>query len=161
MKNLSLLILLFVNISVFGQFDLEDRDDSFILENNKNVLKVEILKPFQQVRTKGCQDFAPASFEGGADAYSNLLKNYMFNFLNADYYTLNGTFTFTLFLNEKGKVLNTEGAPKIDFSNVFFDDMKYVVRRIKQNWKPATCDGKPIPSEMKIKMNFSSSVSDL
>lgn len=161
MKKSIAALLLFAGISVFGQFDLEDRDDSFILENNKNILKVEILKPFQQVKTKGCQNFTTASFEGGTDSYSDLLKNYMYQLLNADYYTLNGTFTFTLFLDEKGKVLNTEGAPKIDFINVFFDDMKYVVRRIKQNWKPATCDGKPVPSEMKIKMNFSSSVLDL
>jgi hypothetical protein len=39
MKAIALFIGLFVANFSFAQTDLEDRDDSFIVENNKNLLK--------------------------------------------------------------------------------------------------------------------------
>jgi len=57
----------------------------------------------------------------------------MYNYLNPDFYVPNGDFTFTLKIGETGKVINVEGSPKVGNSQVFFDDMKYVVRRIKNN----------------------------
>lgn len=155
------LALLFSALFQAQIVDAEDRDDSFILDNNKNILKFDISLPFYQIRTKGCADFQAASFEGGAEAYKNLLTQYMYAFLNSDYYTLNGTFTFTLSIDQTGKVTDLEGFPKIANSDVFFDDMQYVVRRIKKNWTPAKCDGNPVASHMQIKMNFSSVSADL
>ncbi len=102
-----------------------------------------------------------ASFPGGAAAYKELLKKYMYTFLNSDYYTLNGEFTFTLTIDANGRVSDVEGSPKIQFSEVFFDDMQYVVRRIKTNWTPAKCQEKPVKSEIKLKMNFSSVTADM
>lgn len=162
MKLLFTLPLLFLACILSAQtVDLEDRDDSFILENSKNIQKIEIQEPFLAIRPGHCTDFQPAAFDGGISAYKQLLSKSMYEFLNSDYYTLNGDFTFTLFINETGKVANIEGAPKVQFSEVFFDDMKYVARRIKKNWKPATCDGKPVASQMQIKMKITSTVTDL
>lgn len=162
MKTLFVFFGILISGCTFAQsMDLEDRDDSFILENNKNILKFDIKVPFYQVKTKGCTDFRAASFEGGAEAYKTLLSKYMFEFLNSDYYTLNGDFTFTLTIDEQGKVTHLEGSPKIQFSEVFFDDMEYIARRIKKNWVPAICDGKPVKSQMEIKMRFSSVSADL
>ncbi|MGC4128812.1 MAG: hypothetical protein QM564_04470 [Bergeyella sp.] len=162
MKTFYLLAGLFLSINVYAQsMDIEDRDDSFILENNKNIQKIEIQQPFYQIPVKGCKDFTSAGFEGGAKAYSNLLRNNMYTFLNTNYYTLDGTFSFTLTINENGKISNIEGTPKIPNSEIFFDDMKYVIRRISQNWAPAKCGGKAVSSQMKIKMNFSSVTADL
>lgn len=151
-------ILLFFALCVanfsFAQ-ELEDRDDSFIVENNKNLFKIDIKEPFLQVAAK-CNDFKPAAFDGGASAYKAILNKYMFTYLNADFYTLSGDFTFTLIIDPTGKVIDAIGSPKVLHSEAFFDDMQYVVRRIKKNWKPATCNGQPVKSEMKIRMNFSS-----
>ncbi|EJL73698.1 hypothetical protein [Chryseobacterium populi] len=160
MKIILLFIGFFAANFSFAQ-DLEDRDDSFIVENNKNLLKIDIKEPFLQVAAKNCNDFKAANFEGGVAAYKETLKKYMYTFLNSDFYTLTGDFTFTLTIDATGKVTDTEGSPKVLNSEVFFDDMQYVVRRIKKNWAPATCNGQPIPSEMKLKMSFSSIAADL
>jgi hypothetical protein len=160
MKSLILLLTIFAfNIS-FAQDDLEQRDDSFIVENNKNLLKIDIMEPFLQVSLKDCKDFKAAGFEGGIASYKELLKKYMFTYLNSDYYTLTGEFTFTLTIDATGKVTDVEGSPKVLNSEVFFDDMQYVVRRIKKSWIPATCNNQPVKSEMKLKMNFSSVSAD-
>jgi hypothetical protein len=66
-------------------------------------------------------------------AYKDILNKYMYTYLNADFYTLSGDFTFTLIIDESGKVIDAVGAPKVLHSEVFFDDMQYVVRRIKRN----------------------------
>ncbi|HEX7870818.1 MAG TPA: hypothetical protein VF455_11970, partial [Chryseobacterium sp.] len=83
MKTLALFIGLFAVNFAFAQ-DLEDRDDSFIVENNKNLIKIDIKEPFMQVAIKGCNDFQAASFEGGATAYREILRKYMYTYLNSD-----------------------------------------------------------------------------
>ncbi|WP_284460469.1 hypothetical protein [Chryseobacterium sp.] len=154
MKTIFLFLALCVGNFSFAQ-DLEDRDDSFITENNKNILKIDIKEPFMQVAVK-CNDFKPAAYEGGAAAYKEILRKYMYTYLNSDFYTLTGDFTFTLTIDEAGKVIDIAGAPKVLHSEVFFDDMQYVVRRIKKNWIPATCNGQPVKSEMKLRMSLTS-----
>lgn len=160
MRTIALCIGLFMASFSFAQ-DLEDRDDSFIIENNKNLLKIDIKEPFMQVAIKSCNDFKPASFDGGAAAYKEILKKYMYTYLNSDFYTLNGEFTFTLSIDATGKVIDIVGEPKVLNSEIFFDDMQYVVRRIKKNWNPALCNGQPVKSEMKLKMSFSSLSADM
>ncbi|WP_330744458.1 hypothetical protein [Chryseobacterium sp. CP-77] len=140
--------------------DQEERDDSFIRESNKNLLKIDIREPFMQVAVK-CNAFKPAAFEGGVAAYKDILNRYMYAYLNSDFYALTGDFTFTLVLDDKGKVTDVKGMPKVANSEVFFDDMQYVVRRIKKNWIPASCNGKPVASQIKVKMNFSSMSVDI
>ncbi|MEN4762143.1 hypothetical protein ABEG63_17565 [Chryseobacterium sp. C39-AII1] len=161
MKAIALFIGLFVANFAFAQTDLEDRDESFIVENNKNLLKIDIKEPFLQIAAKNCTDFKPAAYEGGAAAYKEVLRKYMYTYLNSDFYTLTGDFTFTLTIDATGKVIDVTGDPKVLNSEVFFDDMQYVVRRIKKNWSPATCNGQPIKSEMKLRMNFSSMSADM
>ncbi|QQV02692.1 MULTISPECIES: hypothetical protein [Chryseobacterium] len=160
MKTLTFLLALITANLTYSQV-LDERDDSFMMENNKNLLKIDIKEPFMQVAVKGCSDFKPASFEGGAAAYKEILRKYMYTFLNSDFYTLTGEFTFTLTIDAMGKVVDIAGDPKVLNSEVFFDDMQYVVRRIKTNWTPAMCNGEPVKSEMKLKMNFSSLSSDM
>ncbi|WP_449400196.1 hypothetical protein [Chryseobacterium wanjuense] len=136
MKTLALFIGLFVSNFAFAQFDVEERDDNMITENNKNILKIDIKEPLLQVAVKNCNDFKAASFEGGIPVYKETLRRYMYDYLNTDFYVLNGDFTFTLTIDQTGKVTNIEGSPKVANSEVFFDDMKYVVRRIKKTGCP-------------------------
>lgn len=161
MKSLALFLSLFVVNFAFAQYDIEDQEETMLLENNKTILKIKIEEPFLQVAVTNCNDFKAASFPDGISNYKETLRRYMYNYLNADFYVLNGDFTFTLGIDQTGKVTNIEGSPKVNNSQVFFEDMKYVVRRIKKNWIPANCNGNPIASEIKIKMNFSSIATDL
>lgn len=161
MKTIVLLIGLLTANFASAQFDIEERGDDFIAENNKNILKIEIKEPLFQVAVKNCNDFKTADFEGGVSAYKEILKKNMYVYLNTDFYVLNGDFTFTLTIDQTGKVINIEGAPQVDNSRIFFDDMKYLVRRIRKNWIPAMCNGKPVTSQVKIKMNLLSIAADV
>lgn len=163
MKMLILFIGLLMANPCLAQYDVEDRDDTFMNEsgNNKNILKIDIKEPFLQVAVKNCSDFKAAAIEGGIPAYKELLRKNMYVYLNTDFYVLNGDFTFTLTIDENGKVAGIEGSPKVANSQVFFDDMKYIMRRIKKNWMPANCEGKSVASQVKIKMNLTSIAADL
>lgn len=161
MKKLSLIVGLLAANCMYSQTDLEDRDDSFIIENNKNLLKIDIKDPFLQIAAKDCGNFKAAAYDGGTAAYREVLRRYMYMYLNSDFYTLTGEFTFTLTIDAAGKVTDVTGSPKVLNSEVFFDDMKYIVRRINKSWSPATCNGQPIKSEMKLKMNFASMSADM
>lgn len=161
MKFFTLLIALFVANFTFAQQDVEDRDDNPITEINKNLLKIDIKEPLLQVAVKNCNDFKPAAFEGGVTVYKETLQKFMYDYLNSDFYVLNGDFTFTLTVDQTGKVTHIEGTPKVPNSTYFFDDMQYVVRRIKKNWIPASCNGQPVASQIKIKMHFSSIATEL
>ena len=161
MKIIILLIGLLTANFASAQFDIEERGDDFIAENNKNILKIEIKEPLFQVAVKNCNDFKTADFEGGVSAYKEILKKNMYVYLNTDFYVLNGDFTFTLTIDQTGKVTDIEGAPQVDNSRIFFDDMKYLVRRIRKNWIPAMCNGKPVTSQIKIKMNLLSIAADV
>lgn len=161
MKAIMFLSALLISGFASAQFDVEDRDDDFITENNRSILKIDIKEPLLQVTVKNCNDFKAASFEGGISAYKEILRKYMYVYLNTDFYVLNGDFAFILTIDQNGKVTNIEGTPKVANSRVFFDDMKYIVRRIKKNWIPATCNGQPVTSQIKIKMNLSTIGTDL
>ncbi|MGH1520177.1 hypothetical protein [Chryseobacterium sp. JK1] len=159
MKTIFFFLALCVGTFSFAQ-DQEDRDDSFIRDSNKNILKIDIKEPFMQIAVK-CADFKPASFDGGVAAYKNILNKYMYAYLNSDFYSLTGDFSFTLKVDSTGKVIDVTGMPKVENSKVFFDDMQYVVRRIKKNWTPASCGGQPVASQIKVKMSFSSIATDI
>ncbi|WP_288244675.1 hypothetical protein [uncultured Chryseobacterium sp.] len=161
MKAIMFLSALLISGFASAQFDVEDRDDDFITENNRSILKIDIKEPLLQVAVKNCNDFKAASFEGGISAYKEILRKYMYVYLNTDFYVLNGDFAFILTIDQNGKVTNIEGTPKVANSRVFFDDMKYIVRRIKKNWIPATCNEQPVTSQIKIKMNLSTIGTDL
>ena len=161
MKAFTLFIALLVANFTLAQQDVEDRDDNPITEINKNLLKIDIKEPLLQVAVKNCNDFKPAAFEGGVTVYKETLRKFMYDYLNSDFYVLNGDFTFTLTVDQTGKVTNIEGSPKVSNSAYFFDDMKYVVRRIKKSWVPASCNGQPVSSQIKLKMSFSSIATDL
>lgn len=161
MKALIVFIALLASNLTWAQQDVEERDDNFITENNKNILKIDIKEPFLQVAVKNCNDFKAASFEGGVAVYKDTLRKFMYDYLNSDFYVLSGDFTFTLTVDKTGKVTQIEGSPKVANSTYFFDDMKYIVRRIKKNWIPASCNGQPVTSQIKLKMNFSSIGIDL
>ena len=65
-------------------------------------------------------------------------------------------FPLSLPSTKMGDVTDVEGHPEVPNSKYFFEDMKYIFRRINKKWKPATCVGVPTTSKVKINMTFSS-----
>ncbi|MEG2509014.1 MAG: hypothetical protein RSA74_06165, partial [Chryseobacterium sp.] len=134
MKSAFIILCLALSNLVFAQQnDLEDQESNFVIsETNKNILKIVINDPLQ-VAVKDCTSFKAAKIDGGVSNYTEILREYMFNYLNSEFYVLNGNFTFTLTVNETGKIVKIDAGPKVDNSEIFFDDMKYIIRRIKNN----------------------------
>lgn len=154
MKKFLFFASLFVSSIFFAQ-DLEDRLE-MNTENSRNINQLEIKKPFFQLAIKDCDILSPAQFEGGTYAFSSLLSKYMMTYLNSDMYRLNGDFSFVITINKEGDVTDVEGHPEVPNSKYFFEEMKYIFRRINKKWKPATCVGVPTTSKVKINMTFSS-----
>lgn len=153
MKKLAYLMLVFTSTWGFSQ-DLEEQDESAIAERNKTVLNIDVKEPFLQVKPGSCANFKEVSLESGITSYKDLLTKYMYAYLNSEYYTLSGDFTFTLTIDKTGKVTEIQGSPSVRNSDVFFDDMKYIIRRMKDTWNPAQCNGIPVDSKLKINMSF-------
>jgi hypothetical protein len=159
MKLLSLFVCFAFSGTVFAQ-DLEERND-LSLENSKNINQLIVKEPFYQLAVKGCNNLHQAEFPGGMRVFKKTLSNFMYDYLNSDMYKLNGDFSFVVTIDENGKITEVVGHPAVPNSKYFFEDMQYVFRRIKQNWTPASCDGKPISSQLKINIHFNSMSIDI
>lgn len=155
MKKLSYVFMLLIGTLSFAQ-ELDEQDEAFIMERNKTILNVEVKQPFLQVKPSACNNFTEVGLPSGVTSYKDILTKYMYTYLNAEYYTLSGDFTFTLTIDKDGKVTKVEGSPYVRNSEVFFEDMKYIFRRIKEDWQPATCENVPVNSKLKIKISFTS-----
>lgn len=153
--------MLFSFSLTFAQSDIEERDDSFILLNNKNMFKINIEEPFYQVREKGCQNFESVRFNNGSLDFRKTLEDKMFRNLNSNLYVLNGRFYFVFNIDNQGKITDVEGFPKVDNSEYFFDDMKKMVSENKMQVIPAKCDGQNVDSKLKVNINLNSISSDL
>ena len=154
MKLLSLFACLAFSGVIYAQ-DLEERND-ISTENSRNINQLIVKEPFYQLAIKDCPNAKSAEFEGGIKSFKKTLANYMYDYLNSDMYKLNGDFSFVITIDETGKITEVVGHPSVPNSKYFFEDMKYIFRRINKKWKPATCVGVPTTSKVKINMTFSS-----
>ncbi len=155
MRFVFFFVLLLFSSLAFAQ-DVEEQNDVAVQENSQNINRLEVLEPFYQLPVKGCVNFRSAQFEGGVIAYKKLLTKYMYEYLNSDLYKLNGEFSFLITINPLGQVTDLKSSPNVPNSKYFFDDMEYIFRRIKKDWTPAVCNAKPVSSQVKIKIKFSS-----
>ena len=121
MKSAFIILCLALSNLVFAQQnDLEDQESNFVIsETNKNILKIVINDPLQ-VAVKDCTSFKAAKVDGGVSNYTEILREYMFNYLNSEFYVLNGNFAFTLTVNETGKIVKIDAGPKVDNSEMYF-----------------------------------------
>lgn len=154
MKSILYLGIFLIHGLAFAQ-DVEERNE-LAIENSNNINFLNIKSPIYQLSVKGCDQLEPAVFEGGMNEFKIQLKNYMYDFLNSDLYKLNGDFTFIITIDENGSMTDIVGSPQVPNSKYFFDDMKYIIRRMKVKWQPAHCEGKPVMSNIKVNIAFSS-----
>ena len=159
MKLLSLFACLAFSGVIYAQ-DLEERND-ISTEKSRNINQLIVKEPFYQLAIKDCPNAKSAEFEGGVKSFKKTLASYMYDYLNSDMYKLNGDFSFVITIDETGKITEVVGYPSVPNSKYFFEDMQYVFRRIIQNWSPATCNGQPIPSQIKINIHFNSMSIDI
>lgn len=109
-----------------------------------------------KVQTAAIVNSQNAEFPGGDDAFTKEFLRMIYAYIDLKKYAVNGKFVFVFDVNTSGKVENLDVLPKVKNSEMFIDDMKFAIKKVKQKWKPAMKDGQPVISKKIIKINFTS-----
>ncbi|NML68731.1 hypothetical protein HHL23_02825 [Chryseobacterium sp. RP-3-3] len=127
--------------------------------------KYLLLLPLLFIGIKGFSQQAPqtevtsytqkAEFPGGDEAFRKQFMDMLHAYVDAQSYAINGKVTFVINIAPNGKMDRLDILPKIKNSEMFVDDVKYAMQKIKGKWKPAMKDNTPVDSKMIVKVNFS------
>ncbi|MCT2564526.1 energy transducer TonB [Chryseobacterium herbae] len=128
-KYLLLLPLLFIGIKGFSQ----------------QTPQVEVTPSYTQ----------KAEFPGGDEAFRKQFMDMLHAYVDAQSYAINGKVTFVINIAADGKMNRLDVLPKIKNSEMFIDDVKYAMKKIKGKWKPAMKENTPVDSKIMVKVNFS------
>ncbi|MDH6251460.1 hypothetical protein M2347_001187 [Chryseobacterium sp. H1D6B] len=101
-----------------------------------------------------------AEFPGGDDAFQKEFMKMVHAYIDMALYAVQGQVTFIFNIDEKGKISGLEVLPKFKNNEMFIDDMKYAVKKVKGKWSPAMKDGVPVNSKYILKVNFSTNTYD-
>ncbi|MDR2237499.1 MAG: energy transducer TonB [Chryseobacterium sp.] len=121
------------------------------------------IKSFSQNTAQaGTQPYTQkAEFPGGDAAFSKQFMNMLHAYVNAENYAINGTVTFVINIDKNGKMDRLDILPKIKNSEMFIDDVKYALKKVKGKWKPAMKDGVPVESKYIFRVNFTTGTYDM
>lgn len=97
-----------------------------------------------------------AEYPGGDEAFTKEFLQMIYAYIDMKKYAVNGKFVFVFDVNPNGKVDNLDVLPKVKNSEMFIDDMKFAIKKVKKKWKPAMKDGQAVVSKKIIKINFTS-----
>ncbi|SDJ70887.1 energy transducer TonB [Chryseobacterium jejuense] len=97
-----------------------------------------------------------AEFPGGDEAFTKEFLEMIHAYIDLKKYAVNGKFVFVFDVSTNGKVDNLDVLPKVKNSEMFIDDMRFAIKKVKKKWKPAMKDGQPVVSKKIIKINFTS-----
>ena len=160
MKNL---VFLFVFAFTFAhaQYVVEDND---ITENSREMVKqtiaLDLNNPLEFYRLK-CENPEYAQFPGGENSFKQVLCKNIQNDLNSGLYSVNGTFELHLNINKSGNLQSFKLLPEVLNSNLLYRDVEIALRRMNPKFKPATCNGIPVESKLRLKINFRTDSFDL
>ena len=160
MKNL---VFLFVFAFTFAhaQYVVEDND---ITENSREMVKqtiaLDLNNPLEFYRLK-CENPLYAQFSGGENSFKQALSKNIQNDLNSGLYSVNGTFELHLNINKSGNLQSFKLLPEVLNSNLLYRDVEIALRRMNPKFKPATCNGIPVESKLRLKINFRTDSFDL
>lgn len=160
MKNL---VFLFVFAFTFAhaQYVVEDND---ITENVREVVKqtiaLDLNNPLEFYRLK-CENPLYAQFSGGENSFKQALSKNIQNDLNSGLYSVNGTFELHLNINKSGNLQSFKLLPEVQNSNLLYRDVELALRKMNPKFKPATCNGVPVESKLRQKINFRTDSFDL
>ena len=164
MKKIFYLFVFCFSVTYNAQTDVEEIGQDVVYnEKGTALLFVNIKSPFSYFKDRKClhgAEFAKPEFPGGETEYMRLLKKNIIGYIDQETYRIQGPFYLTLDLAEDGKIREIMMAPNVKNSRYFFEDMKFVVKRIKQMWNPAKCNHQNISSKVLIQLNFNSDIAE-
>ncbi len=153
-----LFFLLFFAALMLPAQEIEEMQEGFFYaENSKNFFRVDIKKPFDYYKVSGCganDSFVRAQYEGGDAAFTRELFRYISAYVDKEIYVVNGPFFLHLDIDKTGRIRNIGVSPKVKNSELFLRDLKYATRKIKKEWIPSKCNGVPVDSKLRIRLNF-------
>ncbi|WP_304343769.1 hypothetical protein [Chryseobacterium koreense] len=153
-----LLFLFVFAFSFFHAQEIEEMQEGyFYAEGSNSFFRVDIKKPFDYYKNAKCgesQNFIRAQFEGGDAAFTRELFKYISAYVDKQIYVVNGNFFLHVDIDAQGKVTHLDITPKVENSEMFLKDLSYAFNRVKKTWTPSKCDGTPVDSKIRIKVNF-------
>lgn len=153
MKKL-LLLLVFAFSYSNAQYLVEDND---ITESRKELgrqsISYDLNNQLEFYRLK-CVNPIYAQFPGGENAFKEDLFKNMKSYLDLGIYSVNGTFELILYLNKLGDLQRFELRPQVPNSNMLYRDLELTLKKMNLKFIPATCEGIPIESKIRQKVNF-------
>ncbi|NIF07276.1 hypothetical protein F3J23_17795 [Chryseobacterium sp. Tr-659] len=105
-------------------------------------------------------DFQKAEFPGGEEAFKKEFLNMVHAYIDMALYAVQGEVTFIFNINSKGKIDHLDVLPKFKNNEMFIDDMKFALKKVKGKWSPATKSGVPVDSKAIMKIRFEHNVYD-
>ncbi|SFN73609.1 TonB protein C-terminal [Chryseobacterium oleae] len=96
-----------------------------------------------------------AEFPGGDEAFRKQFMDMLYAYVDTQSYAINGKVIFLINIAPDGKMNRLDVLPKIKNSEMFIDDVKYAMKKIKGKWKPAMKENTPVDSKITVKVNFS------
>lgn len=113
-----------------------------------------------QYQYQNSADFQKAEFPGGEDAFRKEFLNMVYAYVDLALYAIKGEVTFIFNVDPKGKIDKVDILPKFKNSEMFIDDMKYALKKVKGKWKPAVKSGVPVDYKTIMKIRFDNNTYD-
>jgi hypothetical protein len=155
------LFLVFAFTFSNAQYLVEDND---ISENSKELgkqsISYDLNNPLEFYRLK-CENVVYAQFPGGENAFKQKLFLNMKSLLDTGLYSVNGTFELVITLDKSGKTQSFQLNPEVPNSNLLKRDLETALRKMNPKFTPASCNGTPIDSKLRQKINFRTENFDL
>ncbi|MEN2436389.1 hypothetical protein AAH994_13315 [Weeksellaceae bacterium A-14] len=155
MKKIFFLLVLLACSLVHAQYLVEDMDENQSPDESGSAkIEFNMNQHLEFFRLK-CNQPVYAQFPGGEEAFKKELFKNMNAYIDDNLYAVNGTFTFLFGIDKKGDIKDFGLLPKVQNSDMLYRDLNYVVRKLKEKWTPASCNGIPVDSKVRLKVNFS------
>ena len=160
MKNL-LMLLLFSATFAQAQYLVEDNDISEnTTEAGKIAISYDMNNPLEFYRLK-CDNAVYSQFPGGENGFKQTLLKNMRSYLDTGFYSVNGTFELIINISKNGNLQRLELKPEVPNSNLLYRDIELALRKMNPKFTPATCNGSPVDSKLRQKINFRTESFDL
>lgn len=132
-------------------------DDNDVSESSKELgrpsISYDLNNPLEFYRLK-CGNPIYAQFPGGENAFKqNLFKNIK-SYLDTGIYSVNGTFELVIHLDKAGNMQRFVLKPEVLNGNMLYRDLDLALKKMKVDFAPASCDGLPVESKIRQKINF-------
>ncbi len=132
-------------------------DDNDVTENRKEVgsqnISFNVDNPLESYSLK-CENPIYAQFPEGQDAFKDNLYKNIAGFIDGNSYSANGTFEMVIYLNKEGNVERFQLKPEVPNGKLLYRDLELALKKMNPKWIPASCNGVPIESRLRQKINF-------